>query len=82
MLCYTTTATRQPAWTEDGYKGRLAYIRCLQDTTVPLQYQDMMMESSGQKWEVIDMDTAHSPFLNKPDELARKIIDQTVKWQS
>ncbi|KAL7784832.1 Alpha/beta hydrolase fold-1 [Trichoderma ceciliae] len=56
-------------WREKAYDGRRGYIRCLQDNALPIAMQDHLLARSGVEWVVRTLDSSHSPFLSKPDEL-------------
>jgi pimeloyl-ACP methyl ester carboxylesterase len=45
------------------------YIECLRDRSIPVTLQRRMQEASPCQ-RVLALDTDHSPFLSKPDELA------------
>jgi hypothetical protein len=49
------------------------YIRLTEDRALPLQYQEMMSSQPDGQWTIETMNTAHSPFLNKPEETAALI---------
>jgi pimeloyl-ACP methyl ester carboxylesterase len=49
-----------------------AYIKCLQDRTVPLSAQDRML-SATPCHDVVSIDTDHSPHLSTPVEFAEHI---------
>ena len=60
--------------TEENY-GRVPryYIECLQDRAISIETQRAMI--SGQAVErVISMDSGHSPFLSRPEELAKHLL--------
>ncbi|KAF4621943.1 hypothetical protein G7Y89_g14403 [Cudoniella acicularis] len=63
-----------PAWAEDDFKGRRAYIKCMADIAVPPVAQQAMLDSTGVEWIVREIEAAHSPFASKPEELARLIV--------
>ena len=50
-----------------------AYIECLQDNAVSIQYQRQMTANSPCQ-EIVSLDTDHSPFLSTPRELASNLI--------
>ncbi|KAJ5626237.1 hypothetical protein N7510_002546 [Penicillium lagena] len=66
------------AWDNKFYDGRRCYIRTLQDHTIPYIAQDMMLQNSGVRWYIKDMDTSHSPFLSRP----RELVDQVLEFAS
>jgi len=63
------TPSPPPAWTEEDFKGRLAYVRCMEDAALTPTIQDVMIQGTGVEWVVRDIVTSHSPFLSKPAEL-------------
>ena len=65
-----TDASPSPGYLESGYDGRRAYIKALHDRAMPFPAQEAFIEESGVKWNVKTMDTGHSPFLAKPQELS------------
>lgn len=68
-------------WQDDGYTGRLGYIRCTADVVNPLAQQDGMIEGAGgrEKWIVRTLEgSGHSPFLSRPAEVAAA-VDEIVK---
>jgi pimeloyl-ACP methyl ester carboxylesterase len=69
------------AWQDDGYPGRLGYIRCTEDVVNPLAQQDIMIEGAGgsDKWFIRTLEgSGHSPFLSRPAEVAAA-VDEIVK---
>lgn len=60
---------------EPEFAGKLAFIRCMQDQALPPFLQNMFMEKSGVEWKVKDMETSHSPFASKPEELSKILGD-------
>ncbi|KAF2843361.1 alpha/beta-hydrolase [Patellaria atrata CBS 101060] len=64
-----------PAWPDKGFDGRRAYIQALQDRAIPFVAQDAMVKYSGVGWEVRQLDTSHSPFLSKPEELGDVVLE-------
>lgn len=74
-----TSSTPPQAWTQEGFGGRLVYVRCHQDKAVPLQGQDMFhgMSNEQAKWALENIEAAgHSPFMTHRDEL----VSITAKW--
>ena len=49
------------------------YIECLQDRAISIETQRSMISRQPVK-RVIPMDSGHSPFLSKPEELAEHLI--------
>ena len=67
------TPLPQPARWDDTPK---AYIRCLQDRTIPPEYQTTMAAAVPPELR-FDMDCGHSPFFAAPAELAA-ILDRII----
>lgn len=74
MTSFTTPVPRT-SWDDDAYKGRIAFIRTLQDAAVPLQMQQKMIEDTGVEWSVRDIDSGHSPQLSQPEKLAGMLVE-------
>lgn len=71
-------ATYEP-WNDDV---NCAYIFCDQDQAVLPAYQEMAVARLGPDSPVYHMDTAHSPFLNKPKELADILVEASKVGQA
>ena len=78
--CLDTKASA-PCWAEDGYKGRLAYVRTAQDGVNPAFAQDLWMEGTKVHWDVVDMNTSHGPFISQPRELSEAIVKFARKFE-
>ncbi|KAJ5287688.1 Alpha/Beta hydrolase protein [Penicillium angulare] len=76
LQAFETPATA-PAWAERAFDGRRAYVRTLEDCCNPSFLQDMWLEKSNVKWEVVDFKTGHMPFVSHPQALAEQIIKFT-----
>ncbi|KAF2789976.1 hypothetical protein K505DRAFT_352239 [Melanomma pulvis-pyrius CBS 109.77] len=64
------------SWDSDDYKGRVAYIRTVNDTGFPLSLQQMLIDSTGDvEWIVKDIESAHSPQLSHPEKLTEMLLD-------
>lgn len=57
------------SWNSKDFKGRIAFVRILKDTGIPLEIQDMVIEGKGAEWIVRDVNTGHSPNLSAPEEV-------------
>ena len=68
------------AWKEPEFAGKLVYIRCLRDQALPPVLQDMFMENSGVEWKVKELDTSHSPFASKPEELVKILVESAQQF--
>lgn len=71
-LAFETKATA-PAWADTGFDGRRVYVRTLGDCCNPTAIQDVWMEKSKVKWDVVNFDSGHMPFISQPDALAKQI---------
>lgn len=75
-IAFETPATA-PAWADKGFDGRRGYVRCLDDCCNPPFVQDMLIEKSKVKWDVVDFKTGHMPFESQPEALAGQIVKFT-----
>ncbi|RAK73203.1 alpha/beta hydrolase [Aspergillus fijiensis CBS 313.89] len=73
LRAFVTPATA-PAWAESAFDGRRAYVRALDDCCNPVSLQDLWLEKSKVKWEVVDFKTGHMPFVSQPQALAEQIV--------
>jgi hypothetical protein len=76
------TKAPAPAWACEGFNGRRAYVRTLDDRCNPLPLQDMWLEKSGVSWEIVDLKTGHLPFISKPDLLAAEVVKFTKRFMA
>ncbi|KXX73310.1 Pyrethroid hydrolase [Madurella mycetomatis] len=75
LLAFETKPSA-PAWADRGFDGRRAYVRTLDDCCSLPFLQDMCLEKTKVKWDVVDFKTGHMPFVSQPEALAAQI----VKW--
>lgn len=69
-----------PAWEEEDFKGKFAYIRCTEDPAVPLSMQESIMKGTGVDWIVRDIAGGHSPFVSRPEELAGMLLELSNRF--
>ncbi|MDI1486709.1 MAG: hypothetical protein OHK93_005969 [Ramalina farinacea] len=62
-----------PAWAEDAYRGRLAYLRTTKDEAFPSHAQDHAMQSSGVGWAVSDLEAGHAPYASCPERVVEAV---------
>ena len=62
------------AWAEEAFMGRLAFIRCTIDATMPPWLQDMYLERSGVDWLIRNIEACHDAFISRPEELAGLVV--------
>ena len=74
MTSFTSPVPRA-TWDSDAYKGRVAFIRTLNDAAIPLQIQQMMLDGSGADWIVKDIESGHSPQISQPEKLTAILVD-------
>ncbi|KAF7946887.1 uncharacterized protein EAE97_004136 [Botrytis byssoidea] len=78
-LCPSYASWHSPcpraSWDQESFKGKIAFIRTLNDTGIPLQFQDMFMQNTGEEWIVKDMNTGHSPQLGQPERVCDVLIE-------
>ncbi|KAF4769225.1 hypothetical protein HAV15_008524 [Penicillium sp. str.  len=75
-----TSPQPHPAWEDEAFEGRLAFIVTTEDRAVPKEAQFGMMAATQKEWIVRELGYSHcAPFLDRIDEtmgLTREIIDQ------
>ena len=68
------------------YNGRRVYLHTTQDQALPPFAQDLFVNGSGVAWNVVQLDTSHSPFLSIPEKLADIVQEEiqafTTSFQS
>ena len=74
MTSFTSPCPRA-SWDSEEYKGRVAFIRTLNDAAIPAQVQQMMLDGTGVQWIVKDIESSHSPQVSKPEELSKMIVE-------
>jgi hypothetical protein len=75
------TPAPAPAWKEAAFKGRRAYLRTLDDKCNPLFLQEKWIEGSGVEWDVVDLETSHSAFISRPEEVVERIVGFLEKFE-
>ncbi|KPM38494.1 hypothetical protein AK830_g8054 [Neonectria ditissima] len=76
-----TTPSSPPAWQDEVFDGRRAYIKCQQDRTIPYIAQSMMLQFSGHQWHELDLgDAGHSPFLSHTESVYKFIDERASEW--
>lgn len=70
---FMTKATA-PGWADAAYDGKRVYVHTLDDHCNPSWLQDLWLEKSKVKWDVVDFQTGHMPFVSQPEKLAEQII--------
>jgi hypothetical protein len=63
------------SWNTEAFKGRIAYVKTVNDAAVPYVAQEMMLQASGQEWITRDIETAHSAQLAAPEKLADILLE-------
>jgi hypothetical protein len=64
------------SWDSDAFKDRVAYIRTVNDTGLPLFAQQMMLDNTKDvDWIVKDIESDHSPQLSHPEKLSELLLD-------
>lgn len=76
------TKPSAPAWADAAFDGRRAYVRTLDDNCNPYPLQNIWIEKSKVKWDVVDFKSGHMPFESKPEELAVHIVKFVEGFQS
>lgn len=68
------TKPSAPAWKDRGFDGRRLYVRTVKDQCNPYSLQTSWIEKSAVKWEVVDFETGHMPFVSQPEALGAQIV--------
>lgn len=69
-----STGSPSPAWADEAFNGRRAYIRTLLDHCIPTFAQDAMIRATEVEFSTRDFQTSHSPFLSQPIPLASTLL--------
>lgn len=69
-----------PAWADEEFANKLAFIRCTADRALPSFLQDMFVQNSGVSWNVRDIDSSHSPTISRPEELVELLSEMVAKF--
>jgi hypothetical protein len=70
-----TSPCPRASWDSDEYKGRVAFIRTLNDAAIPLQIQQMLLDGTGVDWIVKDIESGHSPQISQPEKLTSILVE-------
>ena len=71
------TACGSVHYQEDAYNKRRVYLHTNQDQALPPFAQDLFVNGSEVSWDVVKLDTSHSPFLSEPEKLAG-IVEKNI----
>jgi len=64
------------SWDSEYFKNRVAYVRTVNDTAVPLFVQQIMIDGAkGPEWVVKDIKSDHSPHLSRPEEFCGLLVE-------
>lgn len=74
MTSFTSPCPRA-SWDNEVYRGRVAFIRTMQDACIPAQVQQMMLDGTGVQWIVKDIESGHSAQVSIPEELTRVLVE-------
>jgi hypothetical protein len=74
------TPSPAPAWKDEVFNGRRAYIKCQKDNAIPHIAQDMMTKLSGLEWQELNLNASHSPFLSHGDQMLKFIDERAEEW--
>ncbi|KAI1436604.1 Alpha/Beta hydrolase protein [Xylaria sp. CBS 124048] len=74
------TKPSTPAWRDEGFENRRVYIRTLHDKIQSKALQTKWIEKTGVKWEVLDFESGHMPFLSRPEALAEMVVKAVRKF--
>jgi hypothetical protein len=64
------------SWDSEDFKNTVAYIRTVNDTSLPLFMQQMMIDNAeGVDWIVKDVESDHSPQLSQPEKFSEMLVE-------
>jgi hypothetical protein len=70
------------SWDSDEFKNRVAYIRTMNDTAVPVFVQQMMIDNAkGAEWVIQDIESDHSPHLSQPETFCRMLLELAGQYE-
>lgn len=73
---FETSSAIVPAWKESAYDGKRAFLYCQKDGAIPLEFQKLMVESSGVDFGVAEIDADHSPFTSRTEQTAAWVAEK------
>lgn len=79
MACFQLPVPAM-AWAEPAFASRLAYVKCLDDNTLPLAVQEAWIEASGVQWDVREIKSGHCPFISQPQKTADLAHELVTGW--
>jgi hypothetical protein len=64
------------SWDSEAFKDTVAYIRTVNDTSLPLFMQQMMIDNAeGVNWILKDIESDHSPQLSQPEKFSALLVE-------
>jgi hypothetical protein len=60
----------------------VAFIRTVNDASLPLALQQMFLDGTGAEWIVKDIESGHSPQLSQPENLVSILIELAKQFES
>ena len=64
------------SWDSEYFKDRVAYIKTLNDASVPAFMQQMMIDNAaGPDWKVREIQSDHAPQLSQPETLTKVLLE-------
>jgi hypothetical protein len=76
MTSFTSPVPRA-SWDSDDYKGRVAFVRTVNDAAIPLLILQMMIDGTGVEYIIKDIESGHSPQISQLEKLASILVDLT-----
>jgi hypothetical protein len=69
-----------PAWADDVYNQKRAYIQTTLDNCIPFVAQDAMVTYSGVTWDILKLTSSHSPFLSHTLDVANFVVNRAINY--
>lgn len=79
LAAFETPATA-PAWAEPAFDGRRVFMRTIDDCCNPVHLQDIWIQKSHVQWDIVDIQSSHTPFISRPAKIAMITIGLIKNW--
>ncbi|KAL9619793.1 MAG: hypothetical protein Q9160_005629 [Pyrenula sp. 1 TL-2023] len=79
LAAFETPATA-PAWAQSAFDGWRVFIRTIDDQCNPKTLQDIWLQKSRVQWDIVDIQSSHSPFVSRLAKIAMITIGLIKKW--
>lgn len=81
MTSFTSPCPRA-TYDSEEYKGRVAFIRTLNDAAIPLPLQQMMLGGTEAEWIIRDIESGHSAQISQPEKLRDLFVELAHSFEA